>query len=366
MKQLLRELCMASGAGGDERDVRRIVRRELENVVDDLRVDRMGNLLATLGGSDKDGPVLMLTAHLDEIGLIVSRIDEFGGVRFEKLGWIDDRQLLSRLVVINTRKGKVPGLIGVPAASRISAQEKTKPTPFKKLYIDVGSFSKSETEAMGVQIGDRITFRGDFVELANDIWVSKAVDDRAGVCMLIEVMKRLKKGHRQATVVAAFMAQHEIGLRGAMTAAYSVNPDVSVHLDVTGHFLDDPAAGALMGEGPVLRLMEDYGTNIGFGAQKGVLVHRQVVDLLIRCAEEHGLGYQLQIKPGVIGDEVAIHTSRQGVLAGYILIPARYIHSQYECVRGADMEQGITLATAFARAVDRQFIERAVDLDHMA
>ena len=109
MKQLLRELCMASGAGGDERDVRRIVRRELENVVDDLRVDRMGNLLATLGGSDKDGPVLMLTAHLDEIGLIVSRIDEFGGVRFEKLGWIDDRQLLSRLVVINTRKGKVPG-----------------------------------------------------------------------------------------------------------------------------------------------------------------------------------------------------------------------------------------------------------------
>ncbi len=366
MKELFRELSLAYGVGGDEADVRRIVRRELSEVVDDLRADRMGNLFATLRGSQENGPVLMLTAHLDEIGLMVSKVEEFGGVRFEKLGWIDDRMLISRLVVINTRAGKVLGVIGIPAASKISAAEKTLPTPYKKLYIDIGSSNKDETEAMGVQIGDRVSFRGDFVELANGMWASKSVDDRAGVCMLIEIMKRLINQDHQATVVATFLAQHEIGLRGAKTAAYAINPDVSIHLDVTGHFLDEPSAGALMDGGPVLRLMEDYGTHIGFGAQKGVLVHRDVIDLLIRCAEDNSLSYQLQIKPGVIGDEVEIHTSKEGVLAGYILTPARYIHSQYECIREEDMEKSIILATAFASAVTQEFVEGAVNLDRIA
>jgi putative aminopeptidase FrvX len=121
-----------------------------------------------------------------------------------------------------------------------------------------------------------------------------------------------------------------------------------------------------MSGGPVLRLMEDYGTHIGFGAQKGVLVHRDVLDKLINCAEDLGIPYQLQIKPGVIGDEVVIHTSRQGVLSGYILTPARYIHSQYECIRSEDMEKSIAVAVKFATVLDREFVESAVDLDRMA
>lgn len=366
MKELFRELTLASGVGGDEGGVRRVVRQALADVVDDLRVDRMGNMFATLNGARNNSPVLMLTAHMDEIGLIVGGIEPFGGVRFEKLGWIDDRMLVSRLVTINTRQGQITGVIGVPAGSKITAEERTKPTPFKKLYVDIGSFSKAETEEMGVRIGDRINFRGDFVELANNITVSKAVDDRIGLYILIETMKKLRGTGHEATVVAACLAQHEIGLRGAIPAAFSVDPDVSVHIDVTGHFLDDPPAGAIMSGGPVIRLMEDYGTHIGFGAQKGVLVHRDVADLLIQCAEAENLPYQLQIKPGVIGDEVVIHTSREGVLAGYILVPARYIHSQYECVKGDDVEQVITLATAFATAVTRDFVNKAVDLDRVA
>jgi putative aminopeptidase FrvX len=366
MKELFKELSRASGAGGDEGDVRRIVRRELEGVVDQMRVDRMGSLFASFDAAAPDAPVLMFTAHLDEIGLMVSRVEDFGGVRFEKLGWVDDRMLISRLVVINTRRGKVNGLIGVPAASRIPKDEKSGPTPYKRLYIDVGSASREETESLGVQVGDRITFRGDFAELENGFWVAKSVDDRAGVCMLIEVMKLLKDHRREAKIVAAFLAQHEIGLRGAIPAAYSVDPDISVHLDVTGNFADDPAAGARLEEGPVLRLMEDYGTHIGFGAQKGVLVHRHVVDRLVECAQDLGIPYQLQIKPGVIGDEVAIHTSRAGVLAGYILTPARYIHSQYECVRQENMEQSITLAVQFGASINREFVEGAVDLDRLA
>jgi putative aminopeptidase FrvX len=352
MRDLFQELTLASGPGGAEGSVRRIVRRELGEVVDEMRVDRMGNLFATLSGPNADSPVLMFTAHMDEIGLIVSNIEAFGGIRFSKLGWIDDRQL--------------PGLIGVPAASKLTADDRTRPTPFKKLYVDVGSFSRAETEKMGVRIGDLISFRGDFVELANNIVVTKSVDDRAGLYMLIEIMKRLRGTGHEATIVAACLAQHEIGLRGAIPAAYSVNPDVSVHIDVTGHFLDDPSAGALMGGGPVLRVMEDYGTLIGFGAQKGVIAHRDVVDLLIQSAESKDIPYQLQIKPDVIGDQVVIHTSREGVLSGYILIPARYIHSQHECLRWDDVEQVITLGTTFAASVTRKFVDRAVDLDRLA
>lgn len=366
MKEIFKELALASGAGGDEGDVRRIIRHELTGVVDELRADRMGNLFATLNGTSGDGPVLMLTAHMDEIGLMVSKVEDFGGVRFEILGWIDDRMLISRLVTINTRQGQVTGVIGVPAFGKLTVQDRTQPTPYKKLYIDVGSFSKIETETMGVRIGDRITFRGDFVELANQITVSKSVDDRIGVYMLIETMKQLKGAGHEATVVAAFLAQHEIGLRGAIPAAYSIAPDVSIHIDVTGHFLDDPPAGVIMGGGPIIRLMEDYGTRIGFGAQKGVLVHRDVSDLLIECAEQLDLPYQIQIKPGVIGDEVVIHTSREGVLAGYILVPARYIHSQYELVKWDDVERVIALAKAFSLAVNGKFVAGAVDLDRIA
>ncbi|HZQ06584.1 MAG TPA: hypothetical protein VFD70_08390 [Anaerolineae bacterium] len=366
MKELFKELSLATGAGGDEGDVRRIVRRELTGSVDEMHADRMGNLFGVLRGARNDAPVLMLTAHMDEIGLMVSGIEAFGGVRFSKLGWIDDRMLISRLVTISTRKGKVPGVIGVPAASKTTPDEKTKPTPYNKLYIDVGSFSKAETEGMGIRIGDLITFRGDFVELANNIIVTKAVDDRIGLYVLIETMKRLKQQQHEATVVAACLAQHEIGLRGAIAAAYSTHPDVSIHIDVTGHFLDDPPAGGLMGGGPILRLMEDYGTLVGFGAQKGVIAHRDVVDLLIERATANGLAYQLQIKPDVIGDQVVIHTSREGVLSGYILIPARYIHSQNECIKWDDVEQVITLAVAFSIAVTRNFVDRAVDLDRVA
>jgi len=192
------------------------------------------------------------------------------------------------------------------------------------------------------------------------------VDDRIGAYMLIETMQKLANMEHEATIVAAFLAQHEIGLRGAIPAAFAINPDVSVHIDVTGHFLDDPPAGALMGGGPIIRLMEDYGTNIGFGAQKGVIAHRDVVDLLIQSAEEHNLPYQLQLKPGVIGDQVVIHTSRAGVLSGYILVPARYIHSQYECVQWDDVEKVVELAIAFSRAVTRQMVEAAVDLERIA
>jgi putative aminopeptidase FrvX len=366
MKELFRELTQAIGTSGDERAVRKIVRRELGEVADDLRADRMGNLLATLRGPHDDSPVLMLTAHMDEIGLMVERIDAFGGIRFSKLGWIDDRMLISRLVLVNTRQGPVTGVIGIPAGSKLTAEDRTRPTPYKKLYVDVGSFSKAETEAMGVRIGDMITFRGDFVELANNIFVTKSVDDRAGLYIMIETMKRLREMKHEATVVAACLAQHEIGLRGAIPAAYSVNPDVSIHIDVTGHFLDDPGAGALMGGGPVLRLMEDYGTTIGFGAQKGVIANRHVTDLLMKCAEDKGIPVQPQIKPDVIGDQVVIHTSREGVLSGYILIPARYIHSQHECLKWDDVEQVVTLATTFSAAVTREFVDGAVDLDNVA
>jgi putative aminopeptidase FrvX len=362
MKELFKQLTAASCAPSGEGEVRRILRQALEGYVDEMRADRLGNFIATKHGR-QGGPVLMLSAHMDEIGLMVSHIEPSGIIRFEKLGWIDDRVLPTQLVTVVTRQGKVPGVIGRPSASLLTPEENKGIIPFRKLFVDIGSFSRQETEQQGVRLGDLITFRGDFLELENNIVVTKSVDDRTGLTAMVAAMRSLDSKEHEATVVAVGLSQHEVGLRGARTAAYNVHPDVAIHIDVTGHFPDVTTLQILMGKGPIIRLMEDYGTDIGFGAQRGVFCSRAVTDLLIETAQRENIPSQVQIKPGIINDEVVIHTSREGVLTGYILIPARYLHSAHELVKWDDVEDAVRLVAAFARAVSGQFVEAACQLE---
>ncbi|MCK5643361.1 MAG: M42 family peptidase [Gammaproteobacteria bacterium] len=359
MKDLFRELVNASGLSGSEGEVRTIFCAALADYVDRIEVDRMGNVLTYKQGQVQGGPRLMLHAHLDEIGLMVSDIEESGIIRFVKIGFIDDRVLPSHLVTINTRQGKVPGLIGRPSPRKLTAEEKDRPTPWNKLFIDIGSFSRRETEARGVRIGDPITFRGDFLEWDNGVVVTKSCDDRIGLAILVEVMKRLAGRSHQATVIAAALSQHEVGLKGAATAAWQANPDIDVHVDITGNFPDDPTAAATMGGGPVIRLMEGFGAGVAFAAQRGVFCSRPVVDLLASTAERERLPYQLQIKPGIINDGVEIQPVRRGVHVGYVLVPARYNHSPHEMIMWDDVERTAQLLTAFCLEVNADFLAEA-------
>lgn len=359
MKALFRELVAASGLSGSEGEVRAIFRTALADHVDRVETDRMGNVLAYKQGQVQDGLRLMLHAHLDEVGLMVSGIEESGIIRFVKIGFVDDRVLPSHLVTINTRQGKVPGLIGRPSPRKLTAEEKNRPTPWNKLFIDIGSFSRQETEARGVQIGDPITFRSDFLEWENGVVVTKSCDDRIGLAILAEVMKRLAGRSHQATIIAVALSQHEVGLKGAATAAWQANPDIDIHVDITGNFPDDPTAAAIMGGGPVIRLMEGFGADVVFGAQRGVFCSRSVVDLLLSIAQKERLPHQLQIKPGIINDGVEIQPVHRGVHVGYVLVPARYNHSPHEMIMWEDVQRTTQLLVAFCLEVNTGFLAGA-------
>jgi endoglucanase len=359
LRELFKELTRASGLSGSEREVRDILSAALSDHVDELEVDRMGNLLAIKEGTRTDGPRLMLHAHLDEIGLMVSDIEESGIVRFVKIGYVDDRVLPAHLVEINTAQGKVPGLIGRPSPRKLTQQEKEKPIPWAKLFIDIGSFSREETVARGVRIGDPVTFRTDFLEWENEVVVTKSCDDRIGLAILVEVMRRLAELPHEATVIAAALSQHEVGLKGAATAARQANPDIDIHIDITGNFPDDPTLAAVMGGGPVVRLMEGFGAGVAFSEQKGAFCSRPVTDLLRSTAEAEGIPFQVQLKPGIINDPVEIQPVHRGVHIGYVLVPARYNHSPHEMIMWPDVERTAQLLTAFALATDAGFLAKA-------
>jgi putative aminopeptidase FrvX len=359
LRDLFRKLTRASGLSGSEREVREILRAALAEHVDQIEVDRMGNLLAIKEGMLKGGPRLMLHAHLDEVGLMVSDIEETGIIRFVKIGFIDDRVLPGHLVEVNTAKGKVPGLIGRPSPRKLTPQEREQPTPWAKLFIDIGSFSCEETRARGVRIGDPVTFRTDFLEWENGVVVTKSCDDRIGLAILAEVMRSLAGQPHEATVIAAALSQHEVGLKGAATAARQADPDIDIHIDITGNFPDDPTAAAVMGGGPVVRLMEGFGAGAAFGEQKGVFCSRPVVELLMSVAETEGIPFQVQLKPGIINDPVEIQPVGRGIHVGYVLVPARYNHSPHEMIAWLDVERTVQMLTAFCLATNAGFLAEA-------
>ncbi len=359
MRELFGRLTEMPGISGHERSVRFAFRDALAGYVDSVEADRMGNLLAYQAGQAVDGPRVMLHAHLDEVGLVVSAIEESGILRFIKIGAVDDRVLASQLVLIHTRQGAVPGLIGLPSLRRLSAEEKGRPYAAGKLFIDLGAFSRQEAEARGVRVGDPVTFSPGILEWPNGVLVSKSCDDRIGLAILAEVMEQLAAQPHQATVIAAALTQHEVGLKGAATAARKAHPDIAIHIDITGSFPDDPPGGVAMGGGPVFRILEGFGADVPFGAQRGVFCSQPVLDLLIETAQREGIAHQLQIKPGIINDGVEIQPIDGGVHVGYVLVPARYNHSAHEVILWSDVEQTVRLLVAFCRQVDTAFLAEA-------
>ena len=172
-------------------------------------------------------------------------------------------------------------------------------------------------------------------------------------------LKELAGQPHEATIIAAALTQHEVGLKGAATAAPKARPDIAIHLDITGNFPDDPPGGVVMGGGPVFRLLEGFGADVPFGAQRGVFCSRPVVDLLVETAKREGVSHQLQIKPGIINDGVEIQPVDAGVHIGYVLVPARYNHSAHEMILWADVEQTVRLLVAFCRQVNATFLAEA-------
>jgi endoglucanase len=345
MVEVLEKLSNANGVTGREDEVRELIKEHLKPYVDEVREDKLGNLIAFKKGS-KDAPTVMLAAHMDEVGLMIKNIKKKGFLQFTKVGGIDDRILLAQKVVVHTDKGPLKGVVGCKPVHIQTDEERKKVINADKLFIDIGAKDKEEAEEMGVQVGDVVSFDTKFACLSDKVVLGKALDNRAGCAIMIEAMKRLQKV--DCNVYAVGTIQEEVGLRGATIAAFQLKPDVGIALDTTVAG-DTPGvaegeAPAKMGNGPVVTV-----------ADAGLIVHPKLLRLLIDAAKENKIPHQLETGIRGTTDAARIALSREGIPSGVIAAATRYIHSPVALMNLDDAEKAVELVVAAIKKVKQRF-----------
>lgn len=331
---LLQTLSEAAGVPGREERIRAIIERSLEGIVDNVETDAMGNLIAYKSSGQPDAKRVMLSAHMDEIGFYVRFIDERGFLRVQQAGGFDTRNLFARQVTVHASSGQ--DLIGVmnPATKPIhiaTPEERKKIPEMSEFAIDLGL--PAETVKAQVRIGDMVTLRQTFCDLG-EVVTGKALDDRVNCWILLQVLQQLQAPSYD--IYAVFSVQEEVGLRGAMTSAYHVQPDIGIALDTT-LAVDIPGTPSEqrvteMGKGTAIKVMDS-----------STISTRWLVDAFIAIADEHSIPYQLEILPLGGTDAGAIQRSRQGVPTLTLSTPSRYVHTVTEMVAKADLEAAISL-----------------------
>ncbi len=322
MKDLIKKLTEAYGPSGHEGQIRETIRREIEPFADKIWVDALGNLIALKKGKG-GGKRVLLAAHMDEIGLIISYVDEQGFLRFQPIGGVDV------MTLVGGRVQFADGALGVIAPEK--RREFKKEPDLTKLYIDIGATGRAEAQG---RLGQAVGFVRPFADLGQRI-VAKALDDRIGCTVLVKVLHQLKDSPHDLYFV--FSVQEEVGLRGARTSAYGLEPEMGIAVDITVA-ADTPEADKLtmkLGAGPCIKVMDG-----------DMLAHPGVKNLLINAAEAHGIPYQLEVLDRGTTDASAIQLARGGVPAGCVSIACRYYHTPSEMVDLTDVENAIRLLLA--------------------
>ncbi|ADL07923.1 M42 family metallopeptidase [Thermosediminibacter oceani] len=326
---LLKELTEAFGVSGAEEEVRNILKREIEGLAK-LRTDALGNLFFEKPGKDKK-PKIMLAAHMDEVGLMITSIGKNGWLKFDTVGGIDDRILVSKTVLIGPKK--VKGVIGAKAIHLQEPKERETALKSKNLYIDIGAKDKEDAEKK-VKVGDYAVFDSQF-ERIGDLIKAKALDDRVGCYIITEILKK----NYDLTIAGAFTVQEEIGLRGSAVAAYAIEPDVAIVIE--GTFAADvpenkeEGYSTTLDKGPAVTLMD-----------KTYIADRRLVDRVIQVAERKGIPCQLRRTAFGGTDAGRIHTTKEGIPTIVISVPCRYIHSPAGLASLTDIQNTIALIDA--------------------
>lgn len=317
---LLERLTQCFGPSGVEGKVTALIADEVRPYCDEIKTDSLGNLIAIRRGSGKK---IMIAAHADEIGLMITHIDDKGFLRFAPIGGVSISQLPHRRVVF---QNGVVGTIGVEKLEKLSDLK------LSKLYIDIGANSIEECRQK-VQIGDSAVFEGNFIHQDKRI-SSKALDDRVGCFVAIEALKRLQTKHE---VYFVFTVQEEVGIRGAQTAAYALEPDLAIAVDVTATG-DTPKAHPMevkLGQGAAIKVFD-----------RSMITHPKIKAWMAGTAEKHSIPYQWEVLEFGGTDSGAIHLTKGGVPSGVLSIPTRYIHSPSEMVDQGDVEGATQLLLA--------------------
>ncbi len=348
IESLLKKFTQAHGISGSENNIRDLLEIEIEPYVDTIRKDVMGNLIATKKG---EGPSVMLAAHMDEIGLMIKYIDDNGFLRFVGIGRWFDQVLLSQRVVVHGRKGSIPGVIGSRPPHLMNDDDRKKPVKMEDMFIDIGAKDREDAENLGIEIGTTATIDREFVSLANGKITSKAIDDRAGLVVLIEVMRRLSKHKIEANIYAVGTVQEEVGLKGAKTCTFGICPGIALAIDATSPG-DYPGVSKIdssveIGKGPVITIADALG--------RGLIAHSGVLKWLKETASENKIPYQLSVGSGGTTDATSIHLTKGGIPTGRVSIATRYAHSPVEVLDVSDVEACISLIVKAIENVGRYF-----------
>jgi endoglucanase len=343
--EMLEKLSNACGIVGREEEVRGLMRKFLKPYVDEVREDKLGNVIGVKKGA-KGAPSVMLAGHMDEIGLLVKMITKEGFLQFAKMGGIDDRVLLAQKVMVHTEKGPIHGIIGSKPPHIQKEDERKRVIPYDELFIDVGAESIGDAKKSGVKIGDCVEFDVKFAQMNKDIVIGKAFDDRVGCAVMVEVLKQLQK--TECTVYAVGTVQEEVGCRGATTSAFGICPDVGLALDVTvaGDIpgVKEVEAPSKLRNGPTILISDALHIS-----------HPKVLRLLTDVAEENKIPFQLET--GLAGgtDAGRISLAKEGVPSCSICIATRYIHSATSLLSLSDVENTVKLTVAAIKKIPKYF-----------
>lgn len=316
--ELLERLVSTFGPSGDESQIAEIIKNEIKDYIDDIKIDRLGNLIARKKGN---GNKIMLAAHMDQIGLLITDIDEKGFLRFTNIGGISPYVSIGQRVVFKN------GILGVIYMEPMEDMSKLK---LENMYIDIGANSKEDAEKR-VSIGDSCVYTSQYYENENNV-ISGCIDDRIGCYILIEAIKKLKESSNDIYFV--FTSQEEVGLRGAKTSAYSIDPDFGIAIDITGSG-DTPKAKRFavgLDKGAAIKVKD-----------QSIIVNPAVKDFMVKTAKDNNIPYQLEILEHGGTDSGAIHLTKEGVPSGVISVPTRYVHTPSETIAKNDVNNCIHL-----------------------
>ena len=353
--ETLLRLMRLPGLAGHEQGVAAFMRERMHPYADEMREDRLGNVIATLHGSDPNAPTVMLFAHMDSLGFIVRKIDADGFVRIHRLGGIPEKVLPgSRVEIGRADGGSVPAVIGMKAHHVTPPEEKTRVTPLAELFLDVGADSAAEAAAMGVRIGAPVTYAGYAERLGPHRVSGTAIDNRSGCVVILETLRALHVQRPTATVHVVGTVQEEFNLRGAQPVAQALQPDIAICIDiaVSGDTPDlRDAVDVRMGHGPTVILYSFHSR----GTLNGLLPHPALVRSVLDVAERDGIAVQRATMFGGLTDASYVQLVGAGIACIDLGLPARFTHTPIESCDMRDVSALIELLTVWIGSVTASF-----------
>lgn len=349
---LLRELTETNGAPGFEKDIRKIMKREIEKSGATLLYDHMGSVFGEKKGTG-NGPKIMLAGHMDEVAFMISEVTKDGYLRFVPLGGWWDQVILSQRVHVITDKKTFTGVVGSKPPHILTPEERKKVYPMREMFIDIGAKDKEQVKEWGIRVGDPIMPICPFELLPDgDTILAKALDNRAGCYLALEVLKQVKGSEHPNTVYCGATVQEEVGLRGAATAPYIMEPDLAIAMDV-GIAQDGPGDNsnkAKLGAGPLITFLDS-----------SMVPHTALRNMVIDIAEDNNIPYQVDVMLGGGTDAGRLHLFKKGIPSLVVGVASRYIHSHVSMVSKSDLENTVKLLVALVKTIDQKKMDSLID-----